>query len=291
MLQSVILIFITLILLPATVFSVPVSATTEEDIPTLQILNGEGGAQQVPLKAIQDTSGNIEEQDDYSIEPQDVVLVEQGQNFVLMQDHGTITKVEIIDAQLKKTELYFADNLVMADFPSAAYILDVIVQTDNGDKFGFVTFLVVLDDEQTISEVNTQNIITAFSSKNIETRIIFEDASDSDDDDNEPPSPEEEEPSICYFDQTQPECQPDENGDCPNGWPHNDNDQCHPGGKCPTVDGVPHERVDDDETGTCYPTTETHHCEGSGAIVLDPDDCAIYEPDFQVMIPHPNQNL
>ena len=71
----------------------------------------------------------------------------------------------------------------MADFPSAAYILSVIVQTDNGDKYGFVTFLVILDDEQTMNEVNTQNIINAFSSKNIETRIIFEDGGD----DNNPP--------------------------------------------------------------------------------------------------------
>ena len=78
-----ILIFITItLLLPATFLSA--FATTEEDVPTLQILNGEGGAQQVPLKAIMDTSGDIEEQEDYSIEADDVVLVEQGQNFVLM---------------------------------------------------------------------------------------------------------------------------------------------------------------------------------------------------------------
>ena len=239
----------------------------QEDVPTLQILNGVDGPQDIPLKAISDINDNIEIQEDYSVEPDNVVIIERGKNIVLVNSQGTLVKVKAIDSQLKETQLYFADNLVKADLPSGSYILDVVVLTDDGKEYAFVTFLVIVDDGQTLSEINTQNIINAFTSKDIDIRVVFED----DNGDNNTP---EEEPSICYFDQTQPECQPDENGDCPNNWPKNDNDQCHPGGSCPEGFG----RVDDDETGTCYPQEDITTCEGSNAKVLDPDDCSIYDP-------------
>ena len=266
MLQYFFLIIITL-LIPVSFLSASAS-TSEEDFPTLQILNGKDDPQEIPLKAIQ-SNGDIEVQDDYSVEPDNVIMVEQGKNFVLMNSEGTITKVEAIDAQLKETQLYFADNLVKADLPSAAYILSVILQTEDGTEYGFVTFLVVLAPTQTVSEVNIQNIINSFTNRNIDTRIIFED--DKDDGNNTPP---EEEPSICYFEPNDaPECQPDEEGNCPNDWPMNEDGNCHPGGDCPDGYG----RVDDDETGTCYPDDDTIECD-NGAIVLDEDDCAIYDP-------------
>ena len=83
------------------------------------------------------------------------------------------------------------------------------------------------------------------------------------DDDNEPP---EEEPSICYFEPNDaPECEPDDEGNCPNDWPMNEQGNCHPGGECPDD----YSRVDDDESGTCYPDDDITICEGSGALVLD----------------------
>ena len=55
---------------------------------------------------------------------------------------------------------------------------------------------------------------------------------------------------------------------------HNDDGNCHPGGQCPDGYG----RVDDDETGTCYPDDETIECD-NGAVVLREEDCAIYDPN------------
>ena len=264
-------IIITIIVVP-TILLAHGQEQEDDELPILQVLNGVDGVQEIPLKAIQ-TNGNIEAQEDYSIDPSNVITVEKDKNIVLMNDQGIISKVNAIDSKLESTDLYFADNLVKADLPSGSYILSVIVTTDDGVEYGFVTIMVVLAPTQTLSEVNIQNIINAFTSKNIETNIIFEDG----DDDNEPPE-EEEAPSVCFFFPNEnPHCKP-VNGECPEDAPvMNEQGNCHGGGKCPTVDGVPHERVDDDESGKCYPTTETHHCEGSGAIVLDPDDCAIYE--------------
>ena len=47
-----------------------------------------------------------------------------------------------------------------------------------------------------------------------------------------------------------------------------------PDGACPDGYG----RVDDDETGTCYPDDDIVNCD-NGAIVLDEEDCAIYDPN------------
>ena len=181
-----------------------------------------------------------------------------------MPSSGTIIKVEAVDAQLNETPLNFGDNLVRsADLPSAAYILSVVIQADNGDKYGFVTFLVILQPTQTLSQVNIQNIINAYSSRNIDTRIIFEDDDGDNTPDPEPPNGNGEEPSICYFEpNTAPECKPLPDGSCPNDWPMNEDGNCHPGGECPDGFG----RVDDDETGTCYPDDETIECD-NGAVV------------------------
>lgn len=268
MLQSLFLIIITL-LIPVSFLSISASGSTSEDeLPTLQILNGEDDPQDIPLKAIQRTSGNVEVQEDYSISPENVITVEQGKNIVLINSEGTISKVEAIDTKLEKTQLYFADNLVKADLPSGTYILSVIVQGGGGSEYGFVTILVVLAPTQTLSEVNIQNIINAYQTKDIDVRIIFED-----DDDNNNNTPPEEEPSICYFEPNDaPECEPVD-GECPNDWPMNEDGNCHPGGECPDGFG----RVDDDETGTCYPDDDTIECD-NGAIVLREEDCAFYDP-------------
>ncbi len=90
----------------------------------------------------------------------------------------------------------------------------------------------------------------------------------NDDDDEEPL------PSICYFEPNDaPECEPVD-GECPNDWPMNEDGNCHPGGECPEGYG----RVDDDETGTCYPDDDIINCD-NGAIVLKEEDCAIYDPN------------
>jgi hypothetical protein len=271
----ILLTVMTMLTLPSSVLA----STQEGDLPTMQVLNGMNGPQEVPLKAIQDVNKNIEVQEDYSVDPSNVITIEKGKVFILMPDRGTITKVKAIDAQLNEIPLYFADNIIKADLPKGSYILSVILQTEDGKEYGFVTLLVVLAPAQIISETNIQNIINAFTTKNIDTTIIFEDengdgSSNSDDDNNNPPPPDED-LSPCYFHPNDdPHCVPVD-GQCPEDAPNmNEQGNCHPAG-CP--DG--YSQLDDDETGTCYSDKNVIVCPGSNAKVLDRDDCAIYEPD------------
>jgi hypothetical protein len=244
----------------------PAQATTQED-PSLAVSTSLSGVKDLQLKAIQDSDGDIQTEDDFDL---DLITLEQGKDFHVLPSQGSVQAVKVTDERGQTIDLEFsqADGRVTQDLASKAYLLDVIVLMENGDKHAYETILVVLATGQTLNQINTQNIIQNFVSttSNSDTRIIFRD--DNDDD--------EEEPSICYFKPNDsPECEPVD-GECPEGFSMNEQGNCHPGGKCP--DGF--ERVDDDESGTCYSKQNTFHCPISNAIVLDPDDCAIYEPDL-----------
>ena len=255
-------------LVPASMFLVKAEATSQQsnDVPTLQVING--GTHDIPLKAIQDSDGDISAQNDFEIEPQNVVsLTTQGQDFHVIPSDGSIFAVKITDQQRQTTDVVFSpdDGRVSQDLQPKAYLLDIIVELDD-DKYLYETVLAVLAPGQTI---NTQTIIQNFvssSSSSSHTTVVFRDDNDDDNDD--------EEPSICYFEpNTAPECKP-VNGECPNDWPMNEDGNCHPGGECPDGFG----RVDDDETGTCYDEDDIVDCD-NGAKVLDEDDCAIYDPN------------
>lgn len=47
-----------------------------------------------------------------------------------------------------------------------------------------------------------------------------------------------------------PKCAPDEHGNCPSGFSHNEKGNCFPSGKCPPGFG----RYTDDESGKCFHT-------------------------------------
>jgi hypothetical protein len=252
-------------------------ATTQESDPNLVIVSGDVGKQDIPLKAIQDSNGDIDTQNDFEIEPDDIVTIERGDDFHVLPNQGSIFAVKATDERLETVDLEFSqsDGRVKQDLQSKAYLLDVIVEMDNDDLFLYETILAVLAPGQDLNEDNRQDIIQNFvsSSSNTDVKIIFRDDND-DSNDNEPPA--EEKPSICYFKPNDsPECEPVD-GECPDGFSMNEQGNCHPGGKCPNG----FERVDDDESGTCYSKQNTFHCPISNAIVLDPDDCAIYEPDL-----------
>jgi hypothetical protein len=54
---------------------------------------------------------------------------------------------------------------------------------------------------------------------------------------------------TCAFDPSLSKCAPNVDGQCPESFSMNVDEQCFPSGPCP--DG--YERHDDDETGTCHP--------------------------------------
>ena len=219
-----------------------------------------GGVHNISLKAIQSTDGNIEVQDNFEILPEHVVSVQQFEDFTITPSSGVIDNVKVTDSQLKTTELQLNGNIVKPNLAVGSYLLDIIITANNGDKYAYETILVVLAPTQVFNETNKQQVINTFVKVLVDTKIIFNDVKDP-------------EPSICYFSPSDPRCDPDENGKCPKGWAMNEDGQCHPGGKCPYGYG----RVDDDETGTCYPERDIVKCD-NGAIVLHEEDCAIYDP-------------
>ena len=221
-------------LVPASMFLVPVQA---QQHPSLQVING--GTHDIPLKAIQDSDGNIDTQNDFEIEPQNVVSLNQGQDFHVIQSDGSIIAVKITDQERQTTDVVFSpdDGRVSQDLQPKAYLLDIIVELDD-DKYLYETVLAVQAPGQTI---NTQTIIQNFvssSSSSSHTTVVFRD----DDDDND----DEDEPSICFFDPNDEECDPVD-GSCPEGFGMNEDGQCIPHGACP--DGF--HRANDDETGRC----------------------------------------
>jgi hypothetical protein len=231
------------------------------------------GKQGVPLKAIKDSDDNIDTQNDFEIQPQNVITVLHGQPFHVVQDEGSLIAVKVTNAQRLTTDLQFSssDGRVTQNLPSGSYLLDVIVEMDNDDRFLYETVLAVLTPGQDLSQVTIQNIIQNFvsSTSNTHTMVVFRNGNNDNDNDDD-----EDEPSICYFEPNNEACNPDENGDCPDGFGHNDDNQCIPHGDCP--DGF--SRIDDDETGTCYSDDDIVDCD-NGAKVLDEDDCRFYDPN------------
>lgn len=264
--STFVLIFLTM-LVPASMFLVPVQA--QEDA-TLEV-SSNLGTQGVPLKAIKDSDDNIDVQNDFEIEPQNVITVLHAQPFHVVQSEGSLIAVKATDQQRITTDLTFssADGRVTQNLAAGSYLLDIIVEMDNDDRFLYETVLTVLTPGQTLSQVTIQNIIQNFvssSSSSSHTTVVFRD--DNDDE------PDEDEPSICYFEPNNDECDPLPDGSCPEGFGHNDDNQCIPQGDCPDGFG----RIDDDETGTCYSDDDIVDCD-NGAKVLDEDDCAIYDPN------------
>ena len=143
---------------------------------------------------------------------------------------------------------------------------------DNDDRFLYETVLTVLAPGQTINQVNVQNIIQNFvsSTSSSHTTVVFRNG-DNDDD-----QPDEDEPSICFFDPNNEDCDPDENGDCPDGFGMNEDGQCIPHGSCP--EGF--HRANDDETGRCIDEDELRQCENNGGWVEEGEFCPEDELPF-----------
>jgi hypothetical protein len=242
--------------------SIAATQGTVQGAASIFIMGPDGVTKNMELKAIKDSSG-VKQVQDFQLGADNVVSVPLNGAVTIFGD------VAVDFSGAKLTPAATTDSLDMpivngkitfAGVAQGVYTLDVIV----GDK-AYECLVVIGDNPQQliinqITEINTDN--TSFTK-------IFEKGKN-----NPSPSPTPE-PSICYFKPNDAEeCKP-VNGTCPNNWPMNEAGNCHPGGKCPSG----FERVDDDETGTCYSDKNTFHCPGSNAIVLDQEDCAIYEPE------------
>jgi hypothetical protein len=260
-----------MMLVPASLFLITPALAQQNS--TLAVSTSLSGLKDLPLKAIQDSDGDINTQNNFEIQPDDLVTVQKSADFHVLPDGGEILAVKITDAQLQTTDLPFSesDGRVNQNLAAGSYLLDVIILMDNDDKYLYETALAVLEPGQTLSQTNIQNIVQNFVTtvSNTDTKIIFRDDNDDEDDD-------EEEPSICFFDPNDEECDPNENGDCAEGFGHNEDGRCIPSQRCP--EGF--HRANDDESGRCIPEDELRECENNGGWVEEGEFCPEDELPF-----------
>jgi hypothetical protein len=215
-------------------FNVSVAGTAVGSIP-----------HQIDLKATQLPGGQLSEVSGFAVSPEDVVQVKQGENIVVSTSANLKThnvKVTNTQGQLMDLLPLSSNTWSLQGLSPGVYKLDVIVDMSSSGIMGaYETVLVILAPEQ--QPLPPTQYITMIQSVSIRTNIIFKDE-------------EKEEPSICYFDPEDKACDPDENGNCPTGFGHNEGDRCVPIGKCPDGYG----RLDDDESGTCYPKRDIKTC-------------------------------
>ena len=148
-----------------------------QEQPSLAVSTALGGIQDIPLKAIKDSNGEIDTQNDFEIEPQDVITITDKSSFEVQASDGTVSAVKVTDEKRLTTDLQFSKThgTVVQGLASKAYLLDIIVEMDNGDKYLYETVLAILRPGQTLNQINTQNIIQNFVSTESDTHttVVF----------------------------------------------------------------------------------------------------------------------
>jgi cell division septation protein DedD len=202
---------------------------------------------ELDLKATEGQNGQVNEVSGFAIKPESVVQINQNENltvFTSTNEPDRIEKVKVTDQTGNLIELtkIGGNEWSLQGFDDEVYLLDVIANMPQGGKSAYETVLVILAPN--VQELNPTQVIEQVVKIQVDVREkVFE----------EEPTPE---PSICYFDPDNEACNPDEEGKCPSGFGFNEDGQCIPQGKCPDGYG----RLNDDETGTCYPTRDIKTC-------------------------------
>jgi hypothetical protein len=207
---------------------------------------------ELDLKATEGQNGQISEVSSFAIKPESVVQLKQNENltvFTSTNEPDRIEKVKVTNQNGELTELtkVGGNEWSLQGFDVGVYLLDVIANMPQGGKGAYETVLVILAPNA--SDLNPIQVIAQVVNIQVDVREeVFEDDGDG-------PSPTPE-PNICYFDPDNEACNPDEDGKCRSGFHFNEDGRCVPDGKCPDGYG----RLDDDETGTCYPKRDIKTC-------------------------------
>jgi hypothetical protein len=224
---------------------------------------------ELELKATEGQNGEVNEVSGFAIRPESVVQINRNENltvFTSTNEPDRIEKVKVTDQGGELTELtrIGGNEWSLQGFNDGVYLLDVIANMPQGGRGAYETVLVILAPNA--QELNPIQVIAQVVNIQIDVKEeVFED-----DEDRPSPAPE---PSICYFDPNNEVCSPDEEGKCPAGFHFNEDERCIPDGKCPDGYG----RLDDDETGRCYPERDIKRCP-DGSIIHAREQCPIPQP-------------
>jgi hypothetical protein len=210
----------------------------------------DGVTRELDLKATEGQNGQINEVSGFAIKPESVVQINQNENLVVFTSTNEPDRVEKVKVTDQTGELIVLTKVggnewSLQGIDDGVYLLDAIVNMPEGGKGAYETVLVILAPNTL--DLNPIQVIAQVVNIQVDVRErVFEDEEDK-------PAPE---PSICYFDPNNEACNPDEEGKCPSGFGFNEDGRCIPQGKCPDGYG----RLDDDETGTCYPKRDIKTC-------------------------------
>jgi hypothetical protein len=211
----------------------------------------DGVTRELDLRATEGQNGQVNEVSGFAIKPESVVQINQNENltvFTSTNEPDRIEKVKVTDQTGELIELtkIGGNEWSLQGFDDGVYLLDVIANMPEGGKGAYETVIVILAPNTL--DLNPTQVIAQVVNIQVDVRErVFED------DEEDRPAPE---PSICYFDPNNEACNPDEEGKCPSGFGFNEDGRCIPQGKCPDGYG----RLDDDETGTCYPKRDIKTC-------------------------------
>jgi hypothetical protein len=206
---------------------------------------------ELDLKATEGQNGQINEVSDFTIKPESVVQLHQNENLVVFtstNEPDRIEKVKVTDHNGKLMDLVSigGNEWSLQGLANGVYLLHVIVNIPEGGKGAYETVLVILAPNT--PDLNPTQVIAQVVNIQVNVREkVFEE------DEEDRPAPE---PSICYFDPDNEACDPLSGGGCPSGSHFNEDGRCVPDGKCPDGYG----RLDDDETGRCYPERDIKRC-------------------------------
>jgi hypothetical protein len=214
-------------------------------------VSDDGVTRELDLRATEGQNGQVNEVSGFAIKPESVVQINQNENLTLFtstNEPDRTEKVKVTDQTGEQIELtkVGGNEWSLQGFDDGVYLLDAIVNMPEGGRGAYETVLVILAPNTL--DLNPTQVIAQVVNIQVDVRErVFED------DEEDRPAPE---PSICYFDPNNEACNPDEEGNCPSGFGFNEDGRCIPQGKCPDGYG----RLDDDETGTCYPKRDIKTC-------------------------------
>jgi hypothetical protein len=225
-------------------------------------ITGNGNSAEMQLKATKE-NGGTNKVSDFRLTADNVLFIEQNGK-VTITDDVAFTRALVTDSKDNEKRIDITSNGVIdfAGYAQGVYTLDVVVD----DRRAFEAIIVIGDQEEEV--VNKE--VTRVTNKQITEiwiEIIFEIDCGTGYHLDEYGFCVPDEPSVCYFDPSDPACDPVD-GKCPEGFGFNDDDRCIPQGDCP--DG--YVRADDDETGTCYDPDDLVECD-DGSIRLPGDTC------------------
>ena len=238
---------------------------TVQGAPAVFVMGPDGVTKSMELKAIKDSSG-VKRVEDFQLRAENVVSVPLNAAVTIFGD----LQVQFDGAKLVRSGTVDAVQMPIvngkinfAGVAAGVYTLDVITA-----QYGYECIIVIGETVQEVQQIINQVITEVNTDTNIVK--IFEKGK------NQPRPTPTPEPSVCFFDPNDEECDPDENGDCPDGFGRNEDGRCIPSERCP--DGF--HRANDDETGRCINEDELRECENNGGWVEEGEFCPEDELPF-----------